>query len=308
MDFVARAELAESPRAARRRRPGRPVSSARNGRRAFPMRAARRRPRRAVLAPARAAGRATSIPPGRSSTGTSPAKATIVDSIPTAHAPPSSICATASPRSSATCRAVVGEMRPKRLADGAAMPPPKARSSARATGCDGTRKPTLSWPPVTTSADAGRARQDQRQRSRPEGRRKLPRPFGHRRAPTARVALCRTSARSPDGRRGGPWRQISCAPRPDCPRRRRGRRPFRSGTRRACRRAGGRRRGRWRPGSARRCGRSSVVAFAAVRQRARPLRPEGLPQQRIGRRVLLEFELLRAANSSARADGGKERQ
>ena len=59
------------------------------------------------------------------------------------------------PRSSLTCWAVVGEMRPKRLADGAAMPfPPaaaKASSSARATGCDGLRTPTRSCPPVTAS-------------------------------------------------------------------------------------------------------------------------------------------------------------
>ena len=32
------------------------------------------------------------------------------------------------------------------------MPPPNAASSWRATGCEGTRKPTLSWPPVTKSS------------------------------------------------------------------------------------------------------------------------------------------------------------
>ncbi len=41
-------------------------------------------------------------------------------------------------------------MRPKRLAEGAAIPEPPARakaaSSAAANGCDGTRSPTLSWP------------------------------------------------------------------------------------------------------------------------------------------------------------------
>ena len=91
------------------------------------------------------------IPPGRSSTGSSSVNATIVDSMPTGQAPPSRIRPTASPRSSATCAAVVGEIRPKRLADGAAMPPPKAARRSRATGCAGTRSPTLSWPPVTRS-------------------------------------------------------------------------------------------------------------------------------------------------------------
>ena len=96
------------------------------------------------------------MPPGRSSSGVSPVKATIVDSMPTSQRPPSRMVSTAPPRSSATCRAVVGEMRPKRLALGAAMPrPPRAAnaaSSACATGCDGTRRPTLSWPPVTASS------------------------------------------------------------------------------------------------------------------------------------------------------------
>ena len=101
--------------------------------------------------PSTRASSGTVIAPGRSSTGAPPANETIVDSMPTAQAPPSRIIATASPRSSATCCAVVGEMRPKRLAEGAAMPSPKASSSARATGCDGTRRPTLSWPPVTMS-------------------------------------------------------------------------------------------------------------------------------------------------------------
>jgi len=42
-------------------------------------------------------------------------------------------------------------MWPKRLAEGAASPPPKARSTSSASGCAGQRRPTLSWPPVTTS-------------------------------------------------------------------------------------------------------------------------------------------------------------
>ena len=96
------------------------------------------------------------MPPGRSSTGSPSVNATIVLSMPTSHAPPSRIIATASPRSSATCCAVVGETWPKRLADGAAMPSPpsaaNAASNACATGCDGMRRPTLSWPPVMASS------------------------------------------------------------------------------------------------------------------------------------------------------------
>jgi hypothetical protein len=95
------------------------------------------------------------MPPGRISCGSSWTNATMVLSMPTSHAPPSTIIATFVPRSSRTCRAVVGEIRPKRLAEGAAMPRPpacaNACSNACATGCDGTRRPTLSWPPVTAS-------------------------------------------------------------------------------------------------------------------------------------------------------------
>ena len=76
-------------------------------------------------------------------------QSTMVDSTPTAHGPPSSTRSTSSPRSARTWSAVVGLTRPKRLADGAAMPPPSARSSCSASGWSGTRSPTVSWPPVT---------------------------------------------------------------------------------------------------------------------------------------------------------------
>ena len=55
------------------------------------------------------------------------------------------------PRSSITCCAVVGLMRPKLFALGAASAPPKACNTARAHGCAGDRSPTVSCPPVTTS-------------------------------------------------------------------------------------------------------------------------------------------------------------
>ena len=48
-------------------------------------------------------------------------------------------------------RLYFGLTRPKRLADGAATPPPKRCSSSSASGCAGTRSPTLESPPVVTS-------------------------------------------------------------------------------------------------------------------------------------------------------------
>ena len=87
----------------------------------------------------------------------------MVDSMPTGQAPPSRISSCSSSRSensSATCAAVVGLTRPKRLALGAATPitpcRPAAFSSACATGCDGQRTPTESWPPAATAATSGR--------------------------------------------------------------------------------------------------------------------------------------------------------
>ena len=83
----------------------------------------------------------------------------MVDSMPTGQAPPSRIRSNApagfSPRSARTCSAVVGLRCPKRFALGAASAPPKACSSARAHGCAGQRRPTVSCPPVTTSSARG---------------------------------------------------------------------------------------------------------------------------------------------------------
>ena len=89
--------------------------------------------------------------PGRSSRASLPRQDTMVDSRPMGDSPPSKIMPTASPSSSRTCSGLVGLKRPKRLADGAAIPPPKAVKSCCAMGCEGTRIPMLSWPPVTTS-------------------------------------------------------------------------------------------------------------------------------------------------------------
>ena len=89
--------------------------------------------------------------PGRKSTAPSPDRSTMVDSIPTALGPPSSTTSASAPRSARTCAAVVAESSPKRFAEGAAMAPPNARSNSRAPGCAGTRRPIVSWPPVTKS-------------------------------------------------------------------------------------------------------------------------------------------------------------
>ena len=61
-----------------------------------------------------------------------------------------------SPSWSKTCCAVVGDTCVKGLALGAASGTPAAAISRRATGCDGTRTPTVSSPPVTTSGTSRR--------------------------------------------------------------------------------------------------------------------------------------------------------
>ena len=86
---------------------------------------------------------------------------------PTGHGPPSSTKSTSVPRSARTCSAVVGLTRPKRLADGAARPPPNRSSSSSVSGWAGTRTPTVSRPPVTTSEHVSGPRHQQRQRPRP---------------------------------------------------------------------------------------------------------------------------------------------
>ena len=192
----------------------------------------------AAAARARATSSATPMPPGRSSTGSSPAKATIVDSIPIGaraavedRSPPNR-----RDRRRRVC-AVVGEMRPKRLADGAAMPPPNAARSSRATGCDGTRNPTLSWPPVTMSATC-----DARGRISVSGpgqnaAASFRAPSGTVRAQCGNLRRVVAGGRSPDDRRGGPSPRRCGARLPGCRHRRRVRRRSRSETRRARRRA-----------------------------------------------------------------------
>ncbi len=78
-------------------------------------------------------------------------RSTTVDSIPTVVGPPSRMTSTAAPSWATTCAAVVGETRVKALALGAAMGTPARSMRARATGCAGTRTPTVSSPALTAS-------------------------------------------------------------------------------------------------------------------------------------------------------------
>ena len=99
----------------------------------------------------------------------------MVDSTPTVHGPPSITMSMRPRRSASTCAALVGETWPERLAEGATTGPPKAASSACASGCAGTRTATLSSPASARSATGQSSRfgSNERQRPRPERRRQL---------------------------------------------------------------------------------------------------------------------------------------
>ncbi len=129
-------------------------------------------------------------------------------------------------------------MRPKRFADGAAMPFAElARAAARgATGCDGTRRPTLAWPPVTASETCA-ARGTISVSGPGQNAAASARASSGIDATIARAARCPRHARSPDGPPAVPSPRRFAAPRRDCRRPRRARRPSRWGMRRACHRA-----------------------------------------------------------------------
>ena len=86
--------------------------------------------------------------PNRSSCQSLPITLTMVDSIPTLQAPPSStaICC---PKPNSTCAAVVGLNWVNLLADGAASAKPLACNNASAIECAGTRSATVAWLPRT---------------------------------------------------------------------------------------------------------------------------------------------------------------
>ena len=86
-----------------------------------------------------------------------PERLIIVDSTPTSQTPPSKIMSSfpvgLTPKSSKTCRAQVGEICPNVLQLGAVRPlkfgPEKRFKSSRVHGCEGQRRATESWSPVT---------------------------------------------------------------------------------------------------------------------------------------------------------------
>lgn len=101
--------------------------------------------------------------PGRNRTGLPREQSMMVDSMPTSQAPPSKMSAKAwfvlSAKACWTCCAVVGLVRPKRLALGAAIPyPPKSSNcfmSSCATGCEGQRSPMVFCPPAAAVPTLG---------------------------------------------------------------------------------------------------------------------------------------------------------
>ena len=103
-----------------------------------------------------ASSASSGMPPGRNTEGGSTVRSTMVDSTPIVHGPPSRTRSTSSPRSARTCSAVVGLTWPKRLAEGAAMPPPNASSTASVNGWAGTRRAMVSRPPATVGSTSGR--------------------------------------------------------------------------------------------------------------------------------------------------------
>ncbi len=123
--------------------------------------------------------------PGRSTTGSPREQSMMVDSMPTLHGPPSRISGTRSPSSSATCSAVVGLMRPKRLADGAAMPgmlalgPGKAAQQFKRHRMAGHAQADGILAAGHGIGHPGLLLQDQGQRAGPEGFHQFPGDSGH---------------------------------------------------------------------------------------------------------------------------------
>ena len=160
--------------------------------------------------------------------------------------------------------AVVGLTWPKRLAEGAAMPPPNAPSSPRASGWAGTRTPTVARPPVTTSSTPGRRCEQEGQRARASSASARARAAGRDgRPPSRQLRRPPRGGRSAGGRPAGPSPRRSGARRPRWRRRRPGRRRSRWGRPPARRRAG--------PRPPRSTSRSSCPSAGAVR----PVRRRG---------------------------------
>mmetsp|Transcript_66077 Transcript_66077/g.132608 ORF Transcript_66077/g.132608 Transcript_66077/m.132608 type:complete len:223 (+) Transcript_66077:458-1126(+) len=113
----------------------------------------------AARAPAStASSRSFVTPPFRSTTTRSCARSSrrTVDSMPTPHAPPSRMRRVSTwPRSSSTCSGSVGEMCPKRFAEGAARGTPAAAMSCLARAWSGQRTATKPVEAVTSGGTAG---------------------------------------------------------------------------------------------------------------------------------------------------------
>ncbi len=78
----------------------------------------------------------------------------MVDSRPTEQSPPSTIAFTRASIAREAIRKVVGLGSPDTFAEGAAIGRPVSSSSRLATGWEGMRMPTVSWPAVTVSGMA----------------------------------------------------------------------------------------------------------------------------------------------------------
>ena len=104
-------------------------------------------------------------------------------------------------------------MRPKRLADGAAMPSPNAREQRARNGMRGHAQPDAVLAAGDEIRRVSRARQDQRQRPGPERGGQRARAVGKRARPVRHVRERREDERSADDRRGGPLPRRCGAPR-----------------------------------------------------------------------------------------------
>ena len=185
---------------------------------ACPARAARRRRGPCSGSPAAASMRARVSTPGRSSTGV--AARAVDDARLDADVAGAAVEHRQRRRRTRrrTCaargRADAAEAVRARRGDAGHAERGAAASSARATGCDGQRRPMRAWPPAAASAMPARARHDHA--SAGPGQNAAIRRCatgGKRAAKAARLRGARPRARSADGRPAGPWRRRSSRPR-----------------------------------------------------------------------------------------------
>lgn len=92
------------------------------------------------------------------------------------------------PSQRAMCSGRVGDRRPERLAEGAAIAPPNSRSKARAVGCEGTRTAIVSKPAVASSDTGAEARRDSTKLNGPGQKRSARRRASGVASPSAKAA------------------------------------------------------------------------------------------------------------------------